>query len=129
MAGKDYGDVVISVLSGPLAGRTLSAMGEIKIKSTGYKVSAEVSSDHQVMNRGFEPQPVIVSCDFDRGSINWNALITARFDMTWTEVLAGMTHFMTQAGFTGEAQGSMKDGKMTGLEVSCAKANYRLRNQ
>ncbi|MCP4564062.1 MAG: hypothetical protein GY873_30120 [Bosea sp.] len=129
MAGKDYGDVVISVLSGPLAGRTLSAMGEIKIKSTGYKIAAEVSSDHQVMNRSFEAQPVLVSCDFDRGSVDWGALIAARFDLTWTEVHAGKTHFMTQAGFTGEAQASMKDGKMTGLEVSCAKANYRARNQ
>ena len=29
MAGKDYGVVIITVRSGPLAGRTLQAMGEI----------------------------------------------------------------------------------------------------
>lgn len=127
MAGKDYGVVVISVLSGPLAGRVLSAMGEIKGNFSGYKVSGEVSVDHANFNRSFEPVPVKVSCDFDRGDIPWNQIIGARFDMTWTEVHAGLTHYMTQAGFTGEAQASFKDGKMSGLEVQSALSNYRQR--
>lgn len=127
MAGKDYGVVVISVLSGPLAGRVLSAMGEIKMKSTGYKIAGEATVDHANFNRSFEPVPVSAACDFDRGDIPWNQIVNARFDLTWTEVHAGITHYMTQAGFTGEAQASFKDGKMSGLEVQCALSNYRQR--
>jgi hypothetical protein len=129
MAGKDYGVVVISVLSGSLAGRTFSAMGEIKLKGTGYKISAEVSTDHQTLNRSFETQPVTVSCDFDRGDVPWGAIVNERFDMTWTEVHARTTHFMSGAGFSGEAQASMKDGKLSGLEVVCALSRYRTRTQ
>lgn len=129
MAGKDYGLVVISVLSGPLAGRSISAMGEVKLKSTGYNITAESSADHQVMNRSFETKPVSAGADFDRGDIPWHQIVNARFDLTWTEVHAGKTHFMSRAGFTGESQESMKDGKVTGLEIACAPAGYRLRMQ
>ncbi|WP_420104151.1 hypothetical protein [Bosea sp. (in: a-proteobacteria)] len=127
MAGKDYGVVIITPRSGPLAGQKISAMGEIKIKATGYKVGAETSVDQQVLNRSFEPTPVVVSCDFDRGDIDWDALLRARFDMTWEEVHAALNHYMTNAGLVGEAQESFKDGKLTGLEIQCTKLNYRRR--
>jgi hypothetical protein len=127
MAGKDYGVVIIRVLSGPLAGRTLSALGEVKIKPSGYKIGGEVSVDHQEHNRSFEPVPVVAMCDFSRGDVDWDALANARFDMTWEEPLANLIHYMTQAALVGEQQDSMKDGKSTGHEVQCTKPNYRKR--
>jgi hypothetical protein len=127
MAGKDYGVVIITVRSGPLAGKTLQAMGEIKLKASGYKIGSEVSVDHQSLNRSFEPTAVVAAADFDRGEIDWDALLQARFDMTWEEQHAGWVHYMTQAGFTGEAQDSFKDGKTSGLEIHCTKLNYRKR--
>lgn len=129
MAGKDYGIVIISVLSGPLAGQVISAMGEVKLKASGFNITAESSADQLVMNRGFEPKPVVMSADFDRGDIPWEKIANVRFDLTTTEVHAGVTHFLTQAGFTGESQESMKDGKVTGLEIACAPRSYRRRTQ
>nr|WP_047578347.1 hypothetical protein [Methylobacterium sp. ZNC0032] len=127
MAGNDYGDVIITPRSGPLAGQKLSAMGEIKLKSSGYKIGSEVSADQQVMNRSFEPTAVVASCDFDRGTIDWEAALRGRFDLTWEEVHAGTIHYMTNAGFVGELNDSFKDGKVSGLEVHCTKRNYRRR--
>jgi len=128
MAGKDYGVVIITVRSGPLAGRTLQAMGEIKLKPSGYKIGGEVSVDHQAHNRSFEPSPVVAMCDFDRGDIDWDQLARSRFDMTWEEEHAGLVHYMTQSAIVGEQSDSFKDGKATGLEVQCTKPNYRKRN-
>ncbi len=127
MAGKDYGTVIITMRSGPLAGRTLAAMGEVKLKPSGYKIAGEVSVDHAENNRSFEPVPVVAMCDFSRGDIDWDAVSVARFDMTWEEPLAGLVHYMTQAGVVGEQQDSMKDGKLSGLEIQCTKPNYRKR--
>lgn len=127
MAGKDYGEVIITPRSGPLAGQKLSAMGEIKLKASGYRIGGEVSVDHQAHNRSFEPMPVVATCDFDRGTIDWDALIRSRFDLTWEEVHAGTIHYMTNAGMVGEASDSFKDGKVSGLEVQCTKRNYRRR--
>lgn len=127
MAGKDYGVVNITMRSGPLAGQTLQAMGEIKLKPSGYKIGGEVSVDHQSHNRSFEPVPVVASCDFDRGGIDWDQVLASRFDMTWEEEHAGVNHYMTQAAATGESSESFKDGKSSGLEIQCTKRNYRKR--
>lgn len=127
MAGKDYGVVIITMRSGPLAGKTLQAMGEIKLKPSGYKIGSEVSVDHQSLNRSFEPTAVVASCDFDRGEIDWDLVLGSRFDMTWEEQHAGVNHYMTQAAVTGETSESFKDGKASGLEVHCTKRNYRKR--
>lgn len=125
MAGKDYGDVVITIRSGPLAGQTLQAMGEPRLKSSGYNITGEVSADHQVHNRSFSAQPVSVAADFDRGTVDWDTLEGVRFDMTWHEVHAGWVHYMTNAALVGDASDSMRDGKSTGREVQCTKRNYR----
>lgn len=127
MAGKDYGVVIITPRSGPLAGQKISALGEIKLKATGYKVGSEVSVDQQVLNRSFEPTAVVASCDFDRGNVDWDALLRSRFDVTWEEVHAGVNHYMNNSGLVGEAQESFKDGKLTGLEIQCTKLDYRRR--
>lgn len=125
MAGRDYGDIVITIRSGPQAGRTLQAMGEARLKPSGYNITGEVSADHQTHNRSFAPQPVSVAVDFDRGDIDWDILEGVRFDMTWHEVHAGWVHHMTQAALVGDASDSMRDGKSTGREVQCTKRNYR----
>lgn len=127
MAGKDYGVVLVTPRSGPLAGQVLSVMGEIKLKPSGYTIAGEVSVDHLSHNRSFEPKPVVATCDFDRADIDWDAALRGRFDLTWEEQHAGVNHYMTAAGFVGEQSDSFKDGKVTGLEVQCTKRNYRKR--
>jgi len=112
MAGKDYGGQIRLRLSN---GETFSLRGTMTLMTAGRSVEAVVNQDRST-DRVSTLTPYAFEMSFADKGQNMQALMTAdRFDATFIEDDAGVSHYYTRAFFTGEPSINRMNGEVTGM--------------
>jgi Phage tail tube protein len=99
-------------------GVTYTGRGNATIIPARAEPDADANSNGSAY-RWVTPKLAEIGLDFDRGvGIVWDEnLLLQDVDLTFVETDAGVTHLLTDAGFTGRGEIKVEKGEVTGLKL------------
>ncbi|MGO7560545.1 phage tail tube protein [Rhizobium johnstonii] len=113
--GKDFGGRMVVRLSN---GTVMSLRGTFNVNTAGMSTEPVTNQDGSV-DRTATPQPYRAEVSIRDDNADLNALMTApRASVTITEDFSGVTHYYTNAFFSGDPQSNRMTGEITGLTIN-----------
>lgn len=120
MSGQDFGGIITVRLS---TGATLPLRGTLNINPARMSAEAQTNDDGSIDRVGTN-EPATAEISFADRGLDYDALMRSkRFNITFIEDFAGVTHYFTDAFMTGKPQLNRKTGEVTGLTVNAPKYN------
>ncbi|MBB2841464.1 UNVERIFIED_ORG: hypothetical protein GGE64_005247 [Rhizobium etli] len=113
--GKDFGGRMVVRLSN---GTVMSLRGTFNVNAAGMSTDAVTNQDGSV-DRTATPQPYRAEVTIRDDNADLNALMIApRGNVTIAEDFTGVTHYFTDAFFSGDPQSNRLTGEITGLTIN-----------
>lgn len=113
--GKDFGGRMVVRLSN---GTVMSLRGTFNVNTAGMSTDVITNQDGSV-DRTVTPMPFRAELNIRDDDADLNALMIApRGNVTITEDHTGVTHFYTNAFFSGDPQSNRLTGEITGLTIN-----------
>ncbi|MGG7581029.1 phage tail tube protein [Rhizobium sp. Nf11,1] len=118
--GKDFGGRMLVRLSD---GTTMSMRGTFSVNTAGQSNEAVTNQDGSSDRIG-TPMPYRASATFRDDNADLGALMRSpRLNVTIFEEFSGVTHYFTNAFFTGDPESNRLNGELTNLTVNSEQYN------
>ena len=113
--GKDFGGRMVVRLS---TGTVMSLRGTFNVNVAGMSTDTITNQDGSI-DRTATPMPYRAEISIRDDNVDLNALMTSpRGNVTIIEDFTGVTHYFTNAFFSGDPQSNRLNGEMTGLTIN-----------
>jgi hypothetical protein len=118
--GKDFGGRMVVRLSD---GTVMSLRGTFNVNTAGQSNEVITNQDGS-SDRVGTPMPYRATAVFRDDNIDLGALMRApRLNVTITEEFSGVTHYYTNAFFTGDPESNRLNGELSNLTINSEQYN------